>query len=245
MKDMSSYVNQEFSEGGTYREYLKAREMKYATFRKRVNLMRRFRCGNPLIDIGCSCGYFLDCAFENNYDAYGAEFSSEAIRAASEKCRGRIIQCDINNLGPISSGAFRVATVFDVIEHTFNPPEFLKSLRGILKNGATVVITTPDTNHFLRYLMKSRWPMLQPMQHTVLFSKRSLRIALAEAGFSHIRMSPARKVVDIDYLMSQIKDLNPVLFHGYSLLRRILPQRILKKRLAVNIGEIMVLARAG
>jgi len=35
-----------------------------------------------LLDIGCSCGYFIDVALENGYDAYGIEFLEAAISYA-------------------------------------------------------------------------------------------------------------------------------------------------------------------
>jgi 2-polyprenyl-3-methyl-5-hydroxy-6-metoxy-1,4-benzoquinol methylase len=244
VNDMASYVNQEYSSGGTYSDYFHAKDLKYATFRRRIKQMHEHIQGNRLIDIGCSCGYFIDVALEAGYDVYGVEFSSAAIAAASDKSRGRIIQCDINRLDTHGMTEFEIVTAFDVIEHTFNPLSFLKSLRAIMKSGATVVITTPDTKHFLRYLMQSRWPMLQSMQHTFLFSENSLRLALQQTGFSQIHIAPARKILTPGYLMMQLKQLNPFLFSVYKRVSPVFPQWILNRPLFVNIGEIMATAHA-
>ena len=54
----------------------------------------------------------------------------------------------------------------------FDPVSFLDDIGRVLAPGGLLVVSTPDTGHWLRPLMRSRWPMLQPDQHTFLFSRR-------------------------------------------------------------------------
>ena len=121
--------------------------------------------------LGCSCGYFIDVALEEKMDAYGVEFSTVAIAAASEKSRERILQMDVNQLGTSQETRYDVVTAFDIIEHTHDPIQFLSNLKSILKEKGLLVITTHDTSHFLRSVMRQGWPMLQPFSTRFCFRR--------------------------------------------------------------------------
>jgi len=241
-EDMAGYANREYSDG-VYREYVEARELKYLTFHRRAKGIETQTEGRRLVDIGCSCGYFIDVALEHGFDAAGVEFSSVAIAAASGQARPRIIHGDVNNLQAMSKASFDVVTAFDVLEHTLDPIQFLLDLKVLLKSGGLLVVTTPDTGHFLRPLMGKRWPMLQPLQHTCLFSANSLRLALEAAGYANVEIMPARKVLTADYLIGQIKAYNPLISRVYNLVSKVLPKRLLNLPVAVNISEVMAFAR--
>src|SRR5258708_32368157 len=88
--------------------------------------------------------------------------------------RGRIVNGDVNVLLSQSERRYDVVTAFDILEHTYAPVRFMQEIKQILAPGGLLVLTTPDTGHFLRFLMGKRWPMLQPMQHTVLFSRKRI-----------------------------------------------------------------------
>jgi hypothetical protein len=104
-------------------------------------------------------------------------------------------------------------------------------------------MTTPDAGHFLRYLMRSSWPMLQPMQHLTIFSRRAMRFALEEAEFRDISFDRATKTISYDYLTDQLRTLTPALHIGLRLAGRCLPARTRRRYHHINIGELMVLAK--
>ena len=140
-------------------------------------------------------------------------------------------------------GEFDIITAFDIIEHTRDPVAFLGELRELLRPGGSLLLTTPDVLHPLRWLMGARWPMLQPLQHTFLFSRLSMRMALERAGFTLARIDRATKCLTPEYLASQIEGHNPRLWRLYRALSRVIPQRIRHRAVNVNIGEMLVLAR--
>jgi 2-polyprenyl-3-methyl-5-hydroxy-6-metoxy-1,4-benzoquinol methylase len=242
---MITYADEEYS-SGLYKKYIEAKNLKYDTFRSRLpKIQAALPNGGKngkLLDVGCSCGYFIDVALETGFDAYGIEFSSVAIGMASPAARPRIIQGNVNTLDSAHT-AFDVITAFDIIEHTDNPLDFLQNLKSILKPTGIMVLTTPDTGHFLRPLMGSRWPMLQPLQHTFLFSKASLSRALQLAGFIDIEITTAHKVLTLDYLIKQLKIHNPLIYRSYGLISPLIPKIFREKAMHVNIGEIFAIAR--
>jgi hypothetical protein len=106
-----------------------------------------------------------------------------------------------------------------------------------------LLISTPDTDHFLRRLMGSRWPMLQPMQHLYLFSHRAMTQALTSQGFEAVDVRPAYKTLRADYLIDQIKALNPVLSAMLRAVSTVVPASSLGRYRRFNIGEILAIGR--
>lgn len=244
IREMIDYANQEYLDGG-YKEYVQASDLKLATFRDRIRNICHRAQGKRLLDVGCACGYFIDIALQEGFDAYGIEFSAQAMAAASPQARTRIIHADVNQLSSTRRDWYDVVAAFDIVEHTLDPVDFLIDLKNMLRRGGMLVMTTPDTGHFLRPMMGRRWPMLQPFQHTFLFSRASLRLALEKAGYAEIELMPARKILTPDYLVQQIKIYNPLIARLYYFFSTVLPNGLRKMPLRVNIGEIMAFARRG
>ncbi len=238
-EEMVSYADTQYREG-VYRDYVAARDLKHEHFRHRLlEFGGRLPPPGRLLDLGCSCGYFLDVALESGYDAYGVEFSEEAIAAAQPATRQRIRRANVNDADGGHPHSYDVVTAFDIIEHVEDPVTFLGEIEGMLAPGGGVVVSTPDTGHFLRYLMGARWPMLQPMQHTTLMSRLGLRIALERAGFQEVAVTTARKTLTLEYLFEQVRDHNPALHAAYGVTRRIVPGAVRSHPLRINIGELL------
>ena len=138
---------------------------------------------------------------------------------------------------------FDVVTAFDIVEHTFDPASFLDDIGRVLAPGGLLVLSTPDTGHWLRPLMRSRWPMLQPDQHTFLFSRSAMRTLLVSRGYEPLVIKTERKVLTIDYLFGQLRQTNPTLAQYLDRAKRLLPSGGPDRDLAVNIGEMLVCAR--
>ncbi len=237
---MRTWADAEYT-SGAYQDYVTARAMKIRHFEDRFEaISNRVRPGR-LLDIGCSCGYFMEVAASRGYDVQGVEFSRSAIATANPGIRSRIFEGTLESL-PVN-GLFDVASAFDLIEHVHSPRSFLRRCATLLKPGGILVISTPDTGHFLRFLMRSRWPMLQPMQHLNLFSRRALAAALHAEGFADVTVDTAYKTLRVDYLINQIKPLNPRLSGMLETLARVVPASVLRTNRRVNIGEILAVAR--
>jgi hypothetical protein len=91
--------------------------------------------------------------------------------------------------------------------------------------------------------MQSRWPMLQPMQHLFLFSRRALATMLRTEGFVDVSVDTAYKTINVEYLIDQIKPLNPLLSATLGTLTHAVPGSLLRRHRRINIGEILAVAR--
>jgi 2-polyprenyl-3-methyl-5-hydroxy-6-metoxy-1,4-benzoquinol methylase len=239
--EMTSYVDQAYA-SGAYRRYAEARDLKIATARQRVARIKAVARGRRLLDVGCSCGFFLEAAADGGLDVSGVEISSAAISMARADIRARIVHGDVNVLIGRSERRFDIVTAFDIIEHTYDPARFLREIRAILEPGGLLVVSTPDTGHPLRRLMGRSWPMLQPLQHTVLFSRKGIAELLQAVGFRVIAVESAFKTVTIDYLGEQLAATNAGLHRLFRAARNLVPARARQAPIGVNIGEFMVFA---
>jgi SAM-dependent methyltransferase len=237
---MQQWADAEYA-SGAYQDYVAARAMKLGHFEARLRDLDGRLPPGRLLDIGCSCGYFLEVAAAHGFDVRGVEFSRSAIAAASPAIRPRIFEGTLDAMP--ADGLFDVVSAFDLIEHVPDPRAFLRRCAALLKPGGTLLISTPDTDHLLRFVMRSRWPMLQPMQHLFLFSRRSFESALRAEGFGEVAMSAAYKTLSFDYLIDQIQSLNPVLSRTLGALGRVLPASVRRTYRRVNIGEFLAVAR--
>lgn len=239
---MREYVEREYA-SGVYNDYVGAAKLKALTFARRARLIADRAGLGRLLDVGASCGFFVEQALAVGYDAYGLELSTEAVAKAPAPIRERLIVGDVNTLR-LDGESFDVVTAFDLIEHVFDPIAFLGSLRSVIRPGTQLAITTPDTGHLLRPLLRGRWPMYQPMQHTVLFSKRGLRLALTKAGFESISIGPAYKTLTADYLAGQVEMYVPAAVRAYRFAAAVIPHKVRNAPVNVNIGELMAFATA-
>lgn len=249
INDLNKYADNEYSDG-LYNQYVQAAKLKKATFEERVkNIIKvinkkRHLDKQKLLDLGCSCGYFIEAALEKKINSYGVEFSKVAINLAPKKIRSRIIHGDVNKLDKILKSKYNIITAFDILEHTLDPLVFVTNAKQYLKEGGLLVISTPDTGHYLRPLMGKKWPMLQPHQHTFLFSRHGLQILLKKAGYKSIKFTPAKKQITLNYIMGQIRIFLPGLYNFYTKISPIIPNAIKDKSISVNISELMVFAKS-
>ena len=239
---MAAYADTQYA-AGAYKDYAAAAPLKIDTFRRRIRLLKELGAQGRLLDVGSACGFFIEAALENDFDAYGIEFSKEAVALAKPEIQKRITIGDVNLLREQGAQQFDVVVAFDIIEHTQNPVQFLEEIGQILRPGGWLMIATPDTDHFLRYVMGSRWPMLQPMQHTYLFSKAAMHMALQKAGYENIGVRAADKSLTMDYLLEQLRLYNPLITGTYKTLSPLLPRALRQKSFAVNIGEMLAFAQ--
>ena len=236
------YLDAEYT-SGVYNDYVAAAKLKSLTFRSRIKIIREQTGTGKLLDVGASCGFFVEEAVAAGFDAYGVELSAEAIAKAPEDVRARLMHGDVTSLDLTAKAPFDVVTAFDVIEHLFDPIAFLVQLRRIVKPGSWLVLSTPDVGHVLRYVLRARWPMFQPMQHTVLFSRRGLRLALSAAGFDVVSIGAAHKTLTADYLAGQVQMYLPAAVGAYRAASRAIPESLRTRPINLNIGELMAFAR--
>lgn len=130
--------------------------------------------GDRVLDIGAGHGHISRAVAESmpvTVHALEADQSSRAFLTHCERIAARIEDLE---------GGYDFAIMVEVIEHLEDPVGFMRELRGRLKPGAKILLTTPcgetrrgrrDTNAY------------DAAEHVQFFTERSLALALDKAGY--------------------------------------------------------------
>jgi 2-polyprenyl-3-methyl-5-hydroxy-6-metoxy-1,4-benzoquinol methylase len=168
-----------------------------------------------ILDIGSSSGLFLSIAKEHGYCCFGIEPNTLERSYALE--RGlEIIGSTIDDIKS-SQSTFDIITLWDVLEHIYNPVEYLSLLADFLNPGGVILLQVPTSDSLAARIMRQYCNMFDGIEHLTLFSSKSLDIAFKQAGFT--RQSSASVITDYfaisNYLSYESDPYHPKV-HGIS-----------------------------
>ena len=169
-----------------------------------------------LLDIGCYTGLFLETAQQRGYRVEGLEPCRWAAAIARQK-GFTVHETTIETLDPALSG-FDNVTSFDVIEHLQDPLSAARTIHRLLAPHGCWTVVVPDMAAWHARLLGSRhW--LVVLMHLHYFTRRTLKLLLAQAGFSRfvIVAAPPYRIC-LDNAMEYGK-YNPVLRYPLALMR--------------------------
>ena len=140
-----------------------------------------FRKTGNILDIGAGYGFFLEIARQRGWNVYGTELTDEAVNHCTEKglsmFKGELQNIDFQDL------KFDVIVSIEVIEHIYNPVDYMTKMNEILRSGGQVYITTPNFNSYLRYRLKENYNVIEYPNHLGYFTKNTLNKLFTENGF--------------------------------------------------------------
>lgn len=132
-----------------------------------------------IVEVGCGPGHFLDAARDAGLHIEGIDPARTAIEAAS---RGHVVhRIWLESFTP--DAPFDALALWEVLEHLPSPADALAHMRGWLRPGAVLALSTPSISGVPARVLGSRFPMVTPPDHLELFSERGLRRLLARGGF--------------------------------------------------------------
>ena len=139
VEQMAAYAEREYSTG-VYKDYIAAAPLKTATFRRRIKRLKKLGTKGRLLDVGCGCGFFIQVALEEGFDAYGIDFSHAARAAAAEEIQPRITIGDVNSLRRRGEEPFDVVVAFDIIGSvTSSPSRHRFALLEVGRVGSVII----------------------------------------------------------------------------------------------------------
>lgn len=156
--------------------------------------------GEKLLDVGCGEGTLGTLVSSRYKEVHGVDISPVAVELANQA--GLIAHTVNINDEPLPYGdnTFDTVVSLDVIEHVFDPRDFLSEIHRVLKHGGHAVISTPNIRKLQRVwtLITGRFPRTSFDEvgydggHLHYFTSRDLSTLLTERGF---------QVVTIDGIM--------------------------------------------
>jgi 2-polyprenyl-3-methyl-5-hydroxy-6-metoxy-1,4-benzoquinol methylase len=137
--------------------------------------------GKTFLDIGCATGKLLDVMRHLGFHVRGVEICEESARYGIAKRQLPIFIGPLEAAG-FSDGSFSFIHFSHLVEHVPDPYAFLLEVRRVLAPNGYVIVTTPNIAGLQARLFGPVWRSAIP-DHLFLFSKRTLRLLLAKAGF--------------------------------------------------------------
>jgi 2-polyprenyl-3-methyl-5-hydroxy-6-metoxy-1,4-benzoquinol methylase len=139
-----------------------------------------------LLDLGCGAGTFLQHAQRAGWQVEGWEVSPYAAQFAREHL-GLSVRTGPMDLDQVAAESFEVVTMFDVIEHVYDPKQTLRNVYRVLKPRGRIVLTTPNFAGVTFRLFGRRHYGLDTSErglgHVTFFTRVTLEAFLESAGF--------------------------------------------------------------
>lgn len=135
-----------------------------------------------VIDIGSGTGYFPAYMKKKGWKATGIEISEAARKYSAEKFGLEVIAPA--NVKALPSGTADCITLWHVLEHLYNPAEWIEEIFRILKHEGICIIALPNFSSADSEWFGNRWAALDVPRHLWHFTPGSLRLFAERNGFS-------------------------------------------------------------
>lgn len=145
-----------------------------------------------IIDVGCGNGYLVNYLISLGYNAYGTDASEKGVDIAKQTNPDRFFVQDLStNKLPKELLHLKFDTVIatEVIEHLYDPEDFIIFCKQILKNKGEIILSTPYHGYLknLALSLFNKWDThLDPFWvggHIKLWSKATLSLLVSKNGF--------------------------------------------------------------
>jgi SAM-dependent methyltransferase len=200
-----------------------------------LTIVGRYSRPGRILDIGCSVGFFLECARAEGWTTFGVEISNDAAELARR--RGLDVFTGTLEEAGLPRARFDVVTMWDVLEHVEDPIATIATAAYVLKPRGLLVISTPNIDGLFPRLSyraarwTGRWPHPEPPNHLFEFSKASIRRLFKQSSLTPIQILDRR--IPLSYT-----------FGDWRLLLRE-PKRLAYAAVFAPIALVAPLARAG
>jgi 2-polyprenyl-3-methyl-5-hydroxy-6-metoxy-1,4-benzoquinol methylase len=157
--------------------------------RRRVRMRREFverhtaQTPGRVLDIGASTGIFLDEMRRAGWETLGIELSETAATYARTRLGLEIICAELSQAG-LPDSRFDLITLWDVLEHTYDPAATLQAIAQKLNAGGVVALTVPSWESLDRRLFGSYWVGFDAPRHLHVFTRPVLAEMVTAAGLA-------------------------------------------------------------
>jgi 2-polyprenyl-3-methyl-5-hydroxy-6-metoxy-1,4-benzoquinol methylase len=240
----ADYFSQGHEDGQGYADYLGDEDVHRLLARRRLALLGRYGATGPLLDIGCAAGFFLDEARTLGWPVEGVDVSEEMVRFARDEL-GLPVATGTSTTYESQRESYGAVTMWDYIEHSVDPVEELRRAHALLApSGGLLGLSTGDASALVARLSGSRWHLLTPRHHLYFFTMRTLREALARAGFEIVYARHPGAPYTVRYLVHKLRTMAPRSRLLAAADERTSRSRLGRLHLTVNLWDIVtVVAR--
>jgi len=154
--------------------------------------------GARILDLGCGNGSLLSVCQGRGWKLHGIDLSVSAIKLARE-CHPSVSFSvgDVTETVTYPPNYFDAIASTEVIEHLYNPRQFIANCYRLLKPRGKLILSTPYHGYLKNLALAvagkfdAHFTALDEGGHIKFWSRRTLATALREAGFQEIGFAGA------------------------------------------------------
>jgi 2-polyprenyl-3-methyl-5-hydroxy-6-metoxy-1,4-benzoquinol methylase len=175
------------------------KESRLSTAESQVELVKKYKDGVQLLDIGCGEGFFVFNASKAGYTTKGIEISQDAAEYARREFDLDVEAKPFEELR-FADNHFDVVTLWQVLEHVPYPLMILKEVHRILKPGGLLVVSTPNIEGIPAKIFRRRWWNIRRL-HINQFTVKTLTYMLDRAGFKRVFSTSYKEYISLSMLV--------------------------------------------
>jgi 2-polyprenyl-3-methyl-5-hydroxy-6-metoxy-1,4-benzoquinol methylase len=150
-------------------------------YQQYLQMMQPYRQTNRVLDVGCAIGLFLVATRLDNWEGYGFDPSGPLSAYGREHFGLSIAQGELQTMN-FPKHHFDVVTLWNVIEHLFDPQAVLREVSRMLRPGGLLIVQMPNWNSLARAQVGTKWEMFVT-DHFYYFSAATTGKMLAKTGY--------------------------------------------------------------
>ena len=131
-----------------------------------------------LLDIGCGMGGFLLAGARLGLAVQGVEPSASHSKAAIDVF-GFNVACRYFKSEDFNT-QFDIVILSHVVEHIYDPREFLADVMKVVKEGGRLIVITPNCDSLASRICGRYWSMYKTVDHVTMFTKAAIRESLPQ-----------------------------------------------------------------
>jgi SAM-dependent methyltransferase len=145
----------------------------------KVDIVKKFKEGGSLLEIGPSYGTFTYLASQSGFKVSAIEMDKECCNFLSTVVGIDVIQSNTPEKALYSSAkTYDVICLWHVIEHLPNPFEVLNAIYSKLNPKGIVVLAAPNPDAFQFAMMGKYWPHVDAPRHLNLLPAKTIEAHL-------------------------------------------------------------------
>ncbi len=149
-----------------------------------------------LLEIGAGNCLFLATARKRGWEIAGIESSSENVALASKKY-SISLRHGLFEQSEWKKESFNAVVMMDVLEHRYDPKEFLSHVVPLIKPGGMLLITVPNHDSMLRYVSQGLYWLsggllsmglrkVYLLEHTAYYNYQTMQELLSKLGIETV-----------------------------------------------------------
>ncbi|MCO4781854.1 MAG: class I SAM-dependent methyltransferase [Candidatus Cloacimonetes bacterium] len=154
------------------------------------------------VDLGAGSGAFALCLQNKDYfsEVIAIDFDEDCVNV----CKQLQLKAMVGSVDQIEEGSANLITMNDMIEHLFDPKDFLERCYSSLANNGYISIACPNGEGFDFKLMGENTVNIVPPEHLNYFNPDSLSMLLVKAGFQIVAVETPG-ILDVEIVKREFK----------------------------------------